>query len=216
MSFGSLVGTTSSWAFYGNQATPSATNPWAYGTSTDTFINAGSSAGNVYLQAGGNTLLRVAVDRFVAQGGAQTSGAQTNFTFTVPANTGQTASTEITNFKVTGNTKTWATGAITTQRWNYFTANTAAFASASTITNSYGLYVEAATAGTNATITNNWALGTNGNIWINSSSASIYLGNITPSPSNYALSYTAANEVSVNAPTTGRIRAGGTIAAKIS
>ena len=94
----------------------------------------------------------------------QSSGAVTSFSFTAPNNTGQTASTNIPNFRVNGSTKTWAAGAITNQYWNYFTANTAAFASASTITNSYGLFVEAATAGTNATITNNYALGTNGNV----------------------------------------------------
>lgn len=96
----------------------------------------------------------------------QTSGAITQFTFTNVANTGQTASTNIPNFRVNGSTKTWAAGTITNQYWNYFTANTAAFASASTITNSYGLYVEAATAGTNATITNNYAAGFGGAVQI--------------------------------------------------
>jgi len=94
----------------------------------------------------------------------QSSGAVTSFSFTAPNNTGQTSATNIPNFRVNGSTKTWAAGAITNQYWNYFTANTAAFASASTITNSYGLYVEAATAGTNATITNNYAAGFGGNV----------------------------------------------------
>lgn len=91
-----------------------------------------------------------------------TSGAVTNFTFDIGTHTGQSSGVEISNFKVNGASKTWAAGAITTQRWNYFTANTAAFASTSTITNSYGLYVEKATAGSNAIITNNYALGGNG------------------------------------------------------
>ena len=111
---------------------------------------------------------------------AQTSGAITNFTFTNSANTNQTSGSEISNFKVNGASKTWAAGAITTQRWNYFTANTAAFASASTITNSYGLYVEAATAGTNATITNNYAAGFNAPIYVGGglgSNASIMVDN---------------------------------------
>ena len=92
----------------------------------------------------------------------QSSGAVTSFSFTAPNNTGQTASTNIPNFRVNGSTKTWAAGTITNQYWNYFTNNTAAFTSPSTITNSYGLYVEAATAGTNATITYNWGLGVSG------------------------------------------------------
>lgn len=93
---------------------------------------------------------------------AASSQAITAFTFTTAANTGQTASINIPNFQVTGNTKTWAAGTITNQYWNYFTANTASFVGASTMTNSYGLFVESAIAGTNATITNNYAFGTNG------------------------------------------------------
>jgi len=126
-----------------------------------------TSTGGAYLFKAGNLgsdLITINQGNFIFSPINATAGAITSFTFTTPANTSQTASTEISNFKVNGASKTWAAGAITTQRWNYFTANTAAFASASTITNSYGLYVEAATAGTNATITNNYALGLNGDI----------------------------------------------------
>jgi hypothetical protein len=91
-----------------------------------------------------------------------TSGAITSFNITPSANTGQTASTNIPSFKITGNTKTWATGAITNQYFSYLSSNTIAFAGASTVTNSYGLYVESAIAGTNATITNNYSFGTSG------------------------------------------------------
>lgn len=135
-----------------------------------TFQNttgATTSAGGAYLFKAGNLgsdLITINQGNFIFSPINATAGAITSFTFTTPANTSQTASTEISNFKVNGASKTWAAGAITTQRWNYFTANTAAFASASTITNSYGLFVEAATAGTNATITNNYALGLNGDI----------------------------------------------------
>lgn len=94
--------------------------------------------------------------------GTATSGAVVGYLFTSSSNTGQTASTEIPSFKMVNATRTWAAGAITTQREFYITSPTYAFASASTITNSYGLYVEAATAGTNATITNNWGLGVSG------------------------------------------------------
>lgn len=152
ITFGSYTALGGTAAMYIN-VTPSTNNYTIAGTGNDTYFN-GILSSNITV----NNTVRIGVN------GAVTSGASTTFTFNVPANTGQTASNEIPNFKVTGASKTWAAGAITTQRWNYFTANTAAFASASTITNSYGLYVEAATAGTNATITNNWALGTNGNI----------------------------------------------------
>jgi hypothetical protein len=99
--------------------------------------------------------------------GTKTTGALISFDFTAPTNTNQTLSTNIPNFKITGSNKQWATGTVANQYWNYFTANTAAFVGASTMTNSYGLYVEAATAGTNATITNNYALGLAGSLKIN-------------------------------------------------
>jgi len=160
MSFGSLVGATSQWAIYGNQGTPSVSNYSLRGDGNDTVLH--SPNGSAYIGVSGGTQYRYSVNNIVFTPTAAGASAITNFTFNAGANTGQTASTEISNFKVNGASKTWAAGAITTQRWNYFTANTAAFASASTITTSYGLYVEAATAGSNATITNNYALGGNG------------------------------------------------------
>ena len=75
--------------------------------------------------------------------------------------------------KVTGNNKTLPTGNITNQYWNHFTPNTASFVGASTVTSSYGLFVEAAIAGTNATITNNFALGTTGRVQIKGSSSDL-------------------------------------------
>jgi len=149
-------------AIYFNQASPSISNANIYGTGTTTSINGTAS---VYLQVSTENIIAV------SSGGTSTftsvtrsTGSPTPFTFTPAANTGQTASTNIPNFRVNGSTKTWAAGTITNQYWNYFTANTAAFASASTLTNSYGLFVEAATAGTNATITNNYAAGFGGNV----------------------------------------------------
>ena len=144
-----------------------------------TFQNttgATTSAGGAYLFKAGNLgsdLITINQGNFIFSPINATAGAITSFTFTTPANTSQTASTEISNFKVNGASKTWAAGAITTQRWNYFKANTAAFASASTITNSYGLYVEAATAGTNATITNNYAAGFSGAIQVTNNTTQI-------------------------------------------
>ncbi|MFH1405537.1 MAG: hypothetical protein ABIH21_05645, partial [Patescibacteria group bacterium] len=71
-----------------------------------------------------------------------------------------TASTEAVgiNFGVSA-TRTWATGALTTQRENYFKAPTYAFAGASTLTNAATVYIDAAPiAGSNATITNTYSL----------------------------------------------------------
>lgn len=163
VSVGSYTSVTSYGAIYMGAATPGALNYTLISNSATTFIN-GTSAVNT--RVNNNTQLAIAPNTVIFTSDVATSGAVTPFTITTPANTGQTASTEISNFKVNGASKTWAAGAITTQRWNYFTANTAAFASASTITNSYGLYVEAATAGANATITNNWSAGFNGSVQI--------------------------------------------------
>ena len=134
--------------------------------------------------------------------GISTSGAVTTFTFTTPAHTNQTTTTNIPNFRISGANKQWATGTVANQYWNYLTANTAAFVGASTMTNSYGLFVEAATAGTNATITNNYAAGFGGRVNILSDTATImigsqvgstargaiYINQATPSTTNFALS----------------------------
>jgi hypothetical protein len=94
-------------------------------------------------------------------------GAYIPFEITMPANTNQTLSTNIPNFRVNGANKQWATGALATQYFNYFTANTVSFVGASTATNVYNLFVEAPIAGTNATITNRYALGLAGSLKIN-------------------------------------------------
>ena len=103
--------------------------------------------------------------------GTKTTGALISFDFTAPTNTNQTLSTNIPNFKITGSNKQWAGGAgvatLATQYFNYFTANTVAFVNANTATNVYNLFVEAPIAGTNATITNNYALGLAGSLKIN-------------------------------------------------
>lgn len=125
------------------------------GTSTVTRLNAPAFTG---IQVGG-------IDRFQIRG-VVTSGSNPTFTFVNPANTGQTASTNIPQFKVTGNTTTWAAGTLATQYFNYFSANTVAFASASTATDVYSFYIEKSVQGSLATITNNWALGLNGSVQI--------------------------------------------------
>ena len=106
----------------------------------------------------------------------ETSGAVTTYSFTGSANTGQTASTNIQGFLFTTGTRQWATGAITTQQEFLISSPTYSFVAASTITNAYSLYVNAPTAGTNATITNAWAIGINGGIFVNAV-ANIVLSN---------------------------------------
>ena len=150
---GNSVGSTSNSAIYLNQATPSANNYTLTGTTTYTALNTAFN-GIVYISENNNPRLTIS--------GLNNSSTTTAFTFTTPANTNQTTTANIPNFRITGANKQWATGTVANQYWNYLTANTASFVGASTMTNSYGLFVEAATAGTNATITNNYSFGTNG------------------------------------------------------
>lgn len=91
---------------------------------------------------------------------AATSGVRTALTVTQPADTGRTASTEQSSVYVNlGATTTWATGAINNQRFVRISAPTIAFAGASTVTNAATVYIEGApVAGTNATLTNKYAL----------------------------------------------------------
>ena len=91
---------------------------------------------------------------------AATSGARSLLTVTAPADTGVTASTEQTDVYLNlAATRTWATGAITNQRAVRVAAPTYAFAGASTITTAVTFDISGApTAGTNATITNAYAL----------------------------------------------------------
>lgn len=80
-----------------------------------------------------------------------TTGAQGFVTLTPPANTGQTAGSEIRSWQVGSFTRTWATGALAVQREWAFLATTYAFVAATNVTDPCGLYVEAPLAGANAT-----------------------------------------------------------------
>ncbi len=96
---------------------------------------------------------------------AHTGGAQPGMLWTAGALTAQTASAEVTdiNYDLSA-TKTWAAGTITLQRDFRIQGRTYAFASASTITTAATLAVTAPVAGTNATITNNFAIRSAGSI----------------------------------------------------
>lgn len=110
---------------------------------------------------------------------ARTSGTHTYHTRIVtPADTGLAASTESVGFQIGGNTsaaavtRTFAAGAITTQRENLFVAPIYAFASGSTLTNAATVSITGApTAGASATITNPLAL------WIQAGESS-FAGNL--------------------------------------
>lgn len=184
-------------------ATPSTANYVLRCDSVDTYINAPDSGGSLFFRAAAaSNLLTITSQRTTFSPSVVAGGSITNFTFTTSANTVQTATTNIPNFRISGANKQWATGTVANQYWNYLTANTASFVGASTMTNSYGLFVEAATAGTNATITNNYAAGFGGRVNILSDTATImigsqvgstargaiYINQATPNTTNFALS----------------------------
>lgn len=90
---------------------------------------------------------------------ARSSGSASWLSFNGPADTGLTASTESIGVVFAGSTRQWATGALATQRSHVLKASTIAFVGTSTVTTAATLAIEAAPiAGTNATITNSYAL----------------------------------------------------------
>ena len=91
---------------------------------------------------------------------AASSGVRSLLIVTAPADTGLTATTEQVDVYLNlAATRTWATGAITTQRAVRVAAPTYAFAGASTITTAVTFDISGApVAGANATITNAYAL----------------------------------------------------------
>lgn len=92
--------------------------------------------------------------------GGASSGSTTNYAFGFAASTGLTLSTEVLDFDVAMNrTQQWATGALTTQRFALFRQPTIGFVGASTVTTAATVaIVGAPLAGTNATLTNSYAL----------------------------------------------------------
>jgi hypothetical protein len=148
-------------------ATPGQFNYSIRQSGTSLVLNA-QAGGTLALTVAATSILSLGINNisFIAQSSAF-AAIGTPYTFTVPANTNQTLGTNIPNFRVTGNNKQWATGALATQYFNYFTANTVSFVGASTATDVYNLFVESPIAGVNATITNRYALGLAGSLKIN-------------------------------------------------
>ncbi len=121
-----------------------------------------------------------------------TTGSPTLLTVTGAAHTGLTALTEATdvNFNL-ARTVQFATGALTTQRAVQFSAPTYGFVGASTLTSAATVYISGApVAGTNATITNAYAL------WVDSGSSrfdGLIIQNVTATSGNmYALAWESA------------------------
>ena len=141
------------------------------------FIDANGSLGGVGLTVrpkgngdltlgGTGTGSIVATIAFSGVTTARTTGAPTYYFRTVaPADTGLTASTETVGNQFGGSTsaatvtRQHATGALATQRENLFVAPTYSFVGASTLTSAATVAIDnAPVAGTNATLTNTYAL----------------------------------------------------------
>lgn len=151
---GSMPTSTDVGAIYFNQTTPSGGgNSALSGNSTTTALNATSV---VNLNTLGITRLRVI--------SPQTTGSYIGFEFTAPSNTGQTASTAVNGTTWNLGSRQWIGGNITTQKEFELISPVYNFTTASTITNAYTAYISAPTANTNATITNNYALGLKGKL----------------------------------------------------
>lgn len=121
-----------------------------------------SAKGNLQLGTSGGHVTDAA--RFYIKDFALTSAWLPALRIDPAAHTSLTATSEFVNIDFQGATQTWAAGTVALQRFRYHRAYTMAFASASTATTVYGDYFEAPIAGTNATITNNFALGIAGNL----------------------------------------------------
>jgi len=95
---------------------------------------------------------------------AVSSGNSPSFVLTKPNNTGQNSSAAISGFIYDGGSRTWLNGAIALQKENDWRPTTYNFTATSTIAKSYGNYFNAPIAGTNATLSDNYAAGFNGRI----------------------------------------------------
>lgn len=91
---------------------------------------------------------------------AATGSPENSILLTAPAHTALSAGVEIADVQFNFNrTVQWSTGALTNQRFFYIRRPTIAFVGASTVTNTATVYIEnAPAAGTNATLTNSYAL----------------------------------------------------------
>jgi hypothetical protein len=127
----------------------------------DTFVNGSTST---YLQAGATDIVRATFPSIIMTPGNQGAGSFIPLRLNVSNQTNNTASVEVPTFVINSFSRTWATGALTTQRGFWVKALTMAFTNASTVTDAYGAYIESPIAGTNATITNLYSLGLSGHL----------------------------------------------------
>lgn len=170
------IASGTSWADIGTFNGVGATAIWLRGgtPTTSNYTLYDSGAGSTLLHGGttvsivvnNNTQTTFAQTLVTFQTAATGVGSTTPFLFTVPASTAQTTTVEVPGliYNNTGTTRQWTTGNILNQREIWLKTTTYGFVGASIITNAYGLYISSPTAGSFATITNNFGLGVAGNV----------------------------------------------------
>jgi hypothetical protein len=139
----------------------------ALGGTNENLRLSSKGTGNLALQTAGVARMTVEQSRVTVTPSTSSTAANARLLFTGAANTGLTGGAEFNNIHFNmGQTNQHASNtAITTQRDMHVVGMAHSFAtSGGVITDAYGLYVTAPTAGTNATITNTYGIGTNSNI----------------------------------------------------
>lgn len=145
-------GSTGNWTFSGNNADLSGAATMGLGLATATAMSVGNSSFGSLTLTGARML--------ISQRALTTGTQQSALAITGGAHTALTASTEQfdVNFSL-NRTVQWSTGSFATQRAFVVQAPTFAFVGGSTITNAATMAISGApVAGTNATLTNSWAL----------------------------------------------------------
>ena len=143
---------------------PSSTNFMLWADSQNSYFNGPSTAARISVANGVKAIYGVSTTVFSTS--VANTGTQIPYTFTAPANINQTLGADIPNLMITGATKQWATGALPLQMFARFATNSIAFVGVSTATDAYNVYIDSVSQGTNATITNAYALGLGGRLGI--------------------------------------------------
>lgn len=165
--FANLATTTTNAAIYAVGLTPSTTNYTMRINTTNTYVNTPSAT--LLLQTAGNTKFTIDSYKTTWSPSAYSGSGVGNLFELNPAN-GSTLTTgqEISTLVISTSTKQYTAGAMAIQRSNIINGETIGYVSASTLTDLYTLYITSGIAGTNATVTNGWALGVEGNLKIKS------------------------------------------------
>lgn len=191
-------------ALYINQTVPGANNYTLLSDgSTDLSINVPTTSSNL-------NILRGNTSYFLQCYGDQVGGVDPSFLFSPSDRTSIPAGTAYIAYAFGGSYSNylWQTGTVPYFFNAYIFQQIVSAVGPSTFSYAYGLYVEAPGAGLNATITNNYAAGFDGNVLVRRSLTStislqnwvgvagvmaLYFNKLTPSVSNYVLAATAAS-----------------------